>query len=377
MSTAFHPQTDGESERVNQELELYLRTCGNFRQDDWAKLLSIIEFAHNARPHRSTHRSPFEIWYGFQPIFKPPLYLQTRVQSVDERVQYLEQIRKEVTAALLIAAREMRNSGPPSLTHTFQTNDQVLLEATNLQTTHPKAKLAPRRYGPFKVLWASPTNCKLELPPHMKIHPVFHNSLLKPYHKTKEHGPNYEKPAPEIINDEEGHYEIEEILKARPTRNRKSTQYLIKWKGYPASENSWLPEKELTNARELLDQFKWKHSSRQRRNMLVLQAQQRPKEGILSRTQSATSSITSSKSKVTQVNPVTRSARDPEKQGAHAKPSGDLVSRDQIPDISRVLSRDKSRDATHFGWARSPLINQWQTMGTVHNQRRHVTPVIG
>jgi hypothetical protein len=295
-----------------------------------------------------------------------------RVQSVDERVQYLEQIRKEVTAALLIAAREMRNSGPPSLTHTFRQNDQVLLEATNLQTTHLKAKLAPHRYGPFKVLWASPTNCKLELPPHMKIHPVFHNSLLKPYHETKEHGPNYKKLAPEIINDEEGHYKIEEILMARPTRNRKSTQYLIKWKGYPASENLWLPEKELTNARELLNQFKRKHSSRQGRNMLTLQVQQRPKEGILSRTQFATSSITNSKSKVPQVNPMIRPARDPEKQGARAKPLGDLVSRDQIsnklPDISCVLSRDKSRDSTCFGWARSPLINQWQTMGTAHNQ---------
>jgi hypothetical protein len=238
LSTAFHLQTDGESEWVNQEIEQYLRVCGNFQQNDWATLLPIIEFAHNAQPHRSTHQSPFEIWYGIQPAFKPPLYLQTRVQSVDERVQYLEQIRKEVTAALLIAAREMRNYGPPSLMHTFKENGQVLLETTNLQTTHPKAKLAPRHYGPFRVIWASPTNCKLDLPPHMKIHPVFHNSLLKPYHETKEHSPNHEKPAPEIVNGEEEHYEIESILMARPIRNRKSTQYLIKWKGYPASENS-------------------------------------------------------------------------------------------------------------------------------------------
>jgi hypothetical protein len=272
---------------------------------------------------------------------------------VDERVQYLEQIRKEVTTALLIAAREMRNNGPPSLTHTFQQNDQILLEATNLQTTHPKAKLAPQRYGPFKVIWASLTNCKLELPPHIKIRPVFHNSLLKPYHKTKEHGPNYEKPAPEIINDEEGHYEIEDILMTRPTRNKKSTQYLIKWKGYPASENSWLPEKELMNAKELLDQFKQKHTPKQRISTLTLQAQQRPKEGILLWTQSVTSSITSFKLKVPQVNPMIRPARDPEKQGAHAKPSGDLVSRDKTsnrsPDSSRVLSHNKSRDSTHFG----------------------------
>ena len=90
----------------------------------------------------------------------------------------------------------------------------------------------------------------------MKIHPVFHNSLLKPYHETQEHGPNYERPAPEIVNGEEGHYEIESILRARPTQNRKSTQYLVKWKGYLESKNLWLPEKELTSTKELLEQFK-------------------------------------------------------------------------------------------------------------------------
>jgi len=77
LSTAFHPQTDGESEWVNQEIEQYLRICGNFQQDDWAALLPIIEFAHNTRPHRSTHKSPFEIWYGYHLTFKPPLQLQT------------------------------------------------------------------------------------------------------------------------------------------------------------------------------------------------------------------------------------------------------------------------------------------------------------
>ena len=167
---------------------------------------------------------------------------------MDKCIQYLEQICKEVTATLHLAAKEMWSGGPQKPTHTFYKGDLVLLEATNLQTTHPKIKSAPRRYGPFKVIWASPTNCRLELPLQMRIHPVFHNSLLKPYTETSAHGPNLTRPPLEIIGGEEGHYEIEKILQACPTRNKKSTQYLVKWKGYPDSENSWLPAKELTHA---------------------------------------------------------------------------------------------------------------------------------
>jgi hypothetical protein len=154
------------------------------------------------------------------------------------------------------------------------------LEATNLQTTHPKAKLAPQWYGPFKVVWATPTNCRLELPSQMKIHPIFHNSLLKPYVKTLAHGPNFAWPPPEIIGEEEGHYKIEKILQEWPTRNKKSTQYLVKWKGYPDSKNSWIPAKELTHTQELLQSFKFKHTSKE--GIQVLQVQGGLKEGILS-----------------------------------------------------------------------------------------------
>jgi len=291
LSTAFHLQTDGESEQVYQEIEQYLRICGNFQQNDWATLLPIIEFAHNARPHRSTHKSPFEVWYGIHPTFKPPLQLQTRLQSADERVQYLKEMRKEVTAALHLAAQEMKSGGPAKPLHTFHKNDLVLLEATNLQTTHPKAKLAPCRYGPFQVIWASPTNCKLELPPQMRIHPVFHNSLLKPYTETTAHGPNFTRPPPEIIGEEEGHYEIEKILQSRPTRNRKSTQYLVHWKGYTDASCTWIPAKELTHAKELVEQFEamQKAAQQAKEGIRALQEQGKPKEGILLWTKSTPS----------------------------------------------------------------------------------------
>ena len=89
----------------------------------------------------------------------------------------------------------------------------------------------------------------------MRIHPVFHNSLLKPYVETLEHGPNFPRPPPEIVEGQEGHYEIEKILAARPTQNWKSTQYLVHWKGYPSLDNSWLPAKELQNVQEFVTEF--------------------------------------------------------------------------------------------------------------------------
>ena len=388
LSTAFHPQTDGESERVNQEIEQYLRICGNFQQNDWASLLPIIEFAHNARPHRSTRKSPFEVWYGFNPTFKPPLYLQTRLQSVDERIKYLEQIRKEVTAALLLAAKEMRQSGPPTESHIFHKDDLVLLETTNLQTTHPKAKLAPRRYGPFKVIWASPTNCKLELPAQMRIHPVFHNSLLKPYNETTAHGPNFTRPPPEIVGGEEGHYEIEKILTQRPTRNKKSTQYLVKWKGYPDSENSWIPAKELTHAKELLKKYQTR-TNPGRPTLLALQAQWRPKEGILSRASPATPApphlkrgshekppsppSPALKKSYSQIVKTKIPPRDPGKQACDPgklsrvtshDPSPLSRSHDQSGDLTRSRDPIRSRVPTRFGQATSPLIGTWKTVGT-------------
>jgi len=281
LSTVFHLQTDGKSEQVNQVIKQYLRICGNFQQDNWTTLLPIIEFTHNAQPHHSTHRSPFEVWYGFQPTFKPPLQLQTRLQSVDEHIQYLEQICKEVTAALMIVAKEIQSGGPNKLSYTFHKDNLVLLEATNLQMTHPKVKLAPQRYRPFKVIWASPTNCKLQLPKTMRVYPIFHNSLLKPYHKTQAHGPNVKQPPPEIIRGEEGHYKIDKVLAAHPMRNHKSTQYFIHWKGYTDTDNSWIPAGELTHAKELVAKFHAHNHPKEGICIQALQAQGDPKEGIL------------------------------------------------------------------------------------------------
>ena len=105
------------------------------------------------------------------------------------------------------------------------------------------------------ILYTTPTNSKLQLPLAWRIHPVFHNSLLSPYKETKEHGPNYNRPPPEIVEGEDEHYEIETIVDTHLTPHRQGIQYLVKWLGYPASENSWLSASEMKHAAELVQQF--------------------------------------------------------------------------------------------------------------------------
>src|SRR5882672_5843955 len=210
----------------------------------------------------------------------------------------------------------------------------------------------------------------------MKVHPVFHNSLIKPYTETVAHGPNFELPPPEIIEGEEGHYEIEKILMSRPTRNRKSTQYLVKWKGYPDSENSSLTEQELTHAQELLTKF---HKPR----INNIAGAMGPKEGILSRAKRATTlhpenirTINPSpqnpalKRSYSQVVQTRKPTRDPEKQARdYGKTSPDqsrdlsILSTSYDPGI-RARDHTWSRGVPHFARATHPLNNTWQTMGT-------------
>ena len=97
---------------------------------------------------------------------------------------------------------------------------------------------------------------KLELPPRWKIHPVFHVSLITPYHENETHGPNFIRPPPDLIDNEE-EFEIETIVSHRRKGNQ--WQYLIRWKGYPTSDNSWEYENDLEHSEETLNVYKEQH----------------------------------------------------------------------------------------------------------------------
>jgi hypothetical protein len=102
-------------------------------------------------------------------------------------------------------------------------------------------KLAPKRYRPFKIIKeVSPVAYQLSIPLTWGIHNVFHTSLLLPYHKTTAHSPNFSRPPPDLVKGED-EYEVEQIWNHRYFWCSCALQYLIKWKGYPESDNTWEP----------------------------------------------------------------------------------------------------------------------------------------
>jgi hypothetical protein len=144
---------------------------------------------------------------------------------------------------------------PKYLGQTFKIGDKVWLEGRNLQTEQPTAKLAPKCDGPFRIKKVlSPITYQLTLPPTWKIHDVFHIDLLTPYIETDFHGPNYMRPPPDLINEEE-EYEVEQILSSRRHGRGRKVQYLVKWKGYPDSDNEWVNWDDM-HAEEALKDFR-------------------------------------------------------------------------------------------------------------------------
>ena len=133
------------------------------------------------------------------------------------------------------------------------------LEARNLKQNVTNPKFTPKREGPFVINNVlSPITYHLCLPRTWNIYPVFHAFLLSPYRENTVHGPNFPKPPPDLIAGEE-EYEIDRILRHRRTiRNR---FFLIRWKGYSAEEDSWIPEESLSHTTEVLQEYKMMHPS--------------------------------------------------------------------------------------------------------------------
>jgi hypothetical protein len=194
LSTAYHPQTDRQSERTNQWLEQYLRIFGNYSQSDWANWLPLAQFVHNSWMNETTKQSPFNLLIGGLLVSHYPM-TENRMTK-DDRMDRIHEMRSRAQEAIT-KAQDVMKAKKGTNYKPYQEQDRVWLEATNLKTTHPTAKLAPKRYGPFTITKRIlDVVFQLELPQQWKVHNMFHASLLTPYVETELHGPNYPEPPP-------------------------------------------------------------------------------------------------------------------------------------------------------------------------------------
>src|SRR5712672_1903346 len=196
---------------------------------------------------------PNEALLGYRPRLFPAQPIPTNNESAENRISTLHQKRAQATAAINHAAKT-----PVTPKDAFKLDDQVWLESKHLALPHQSKKLAPKRVGPFRITKViSPVAFRLGLPSSWHIHDVFHASLLTSYRETTAYGPNFVRPPPDLIDGEE-EYEVEAVLNHRMFGRRRQVQYLIKWKGYPHSDNTWEPS-ENVHADELVSAYhKWR-----------------------------------------------------------------------------------------------------------------------
>lgn len=255
FSTAYHPQTDGQTERMNQEIETFLRIYCNHRQDDWDTWLPFAEFAHNNARSSTTGELPFYANYGFHPNMNIEA-TKTNMPASDNKATTLRDIRSRIKEMQLKANERMTKwaNSKQTTESPYKEGQRVLLQAKNIKTDRPTAKLDYKYIGLYVIdKKISNVAFRLKLLHTMKVHPVFHVSLLKPYKQDIIPGRKTSEPPAVITPQGEEEWEVDAILNTKKVG--RGLHYLIKWAGFGPEHNSWEPYQNITNAKALIHDF--------------------------------------------------------------------------------------------------------------------------
>ncbi|GAU30089.1 hypothetical protein TSUD_392450 [Trifolium subterraneum] len=251
MSTAYHPQSDGQTEVVNKTLQQYLRCFVHDQPKRWGKYIHWAEWHYNTAIHTSTGYSPFQVVYGKPPPSLPQYLAGTsQLEALDSELSNREIILQNLKKKLLKAQQNMKIYADQHRSpHTFKTGDLVYVKLRPYRQTSLPAqrthKLSKRFYGPFKLLrQIGDVAFELELPPESKIHPVFHVSKLKPCHDPAS------KPLvlPPDAVDNSPMVQPLAVLDWKEEPGQTSPQVLIQWAGLYPEDATWESFEEIKKA---------------------------------------------------------------------------------------------------------------------------------
>ncbi|KAA0057186.1 Transposon Ty3-G Gag-Pol polyprotein [Cucumis melo var. makuwa] len=242
-STAFHPQTDGQTERVNQCLETYLRCFCNEQPNKWHQFIPWAELWYNTTFHSSTRTTPFQAVYGRPP---PPLISYGDKKTPNDEVETMLKERDLAISALkenlTIAQNRMKKFADSKRRELkFKVGDEVYLKLRPYRqrslAKKRAEKLAPKYYGPYCITETiGEVAYRLDPPPEASIHNVFHISQLK-LKLGKQH--TIQAQQPKLTAEFELQLWPETVLGIRWSPELGANEWLVKWKGLPNSEATW------------------------------------------------------------------------------------------------------------------------------------------
>jgi len=249
LSTAFHPQTDGQSERTIQTLEDMLRACALDYTGSWDHNLPLVEFAYNNSYHSSIDMAPYEALYGRRcrtPVCWDEVGERklSKIELIDQTREIISRIREKLRAA---QDRQKSYADTRRRPLEFNVGDHVFLKVSPFKGSlrfGQKGKLTPRYIGPFEILQRiGPVAYRLALPPNLQdIHDVFHVSNLRRYVSDPTHVISHEP-----LQLKENLSYVEEPIKVlervdRVLRNKTIPFVKVLWKHHKSADATWEPE---------------------------------------------------------------------------------------------------------------------------------------
>ena len=258
LPTAFHSQTDGQIERVNQELEQYLRMFIDHRQKQQPDWLGTAKFAYNNKVYSSTKTSSFKANYRQDPRMEFEVRKKGKYKGAEKFIIKIKEIQEEAKAALEKVQEEMKKYADKKRTEVdkYKVGDLVILSTKDLKYQMARRrmeKLTERFIESYRIKKIISLNAvELELPSTVKIHSVINISRIQRYIRQVE-GKKKEQPAPVIIKREK-EQKVKRILNKQWIREK--DKYLVQWKGFTAESDTWKEIENLGNTKEVVEEFK-------------------------------------------------------------------------------------------------------------------------